>query len=131
MIMTILGWFKTKAGISNLLIYILIGAMAFGFYMDWKAKVEKAIILEQANKALTDQLSKTTDLILLEREVGLRLQTSWGEVAAARKEATRIIEETKDEEGNVDRTAVARLLCKRGLADKRACERTLATESIE
>lgn len=119
--MTFLLWFKTKAGLINLVIYLVIILGAYLAGNAWKKDIEEKAIAKQANAALTLQLDDLTDQLERERKSVARLKTAKERVAKSRVDSETYLEEHKDANGNITPAAVASVLCARNLAEPEAC----------
>lgn len=117
----LLAWFKTRAGMVNLSLYLIIGIVAYLGIMSWIKTIEEKALTEEANKALTNQLTEVAGQLEQERATVARLKDAKEAVSKVRVDSEKQLEENRDETGAISVSAVAAVLCSRGLAEPEAC----------
>lgn len=122
----LLGWAKTRAGVVNLSLYVIIGIVVFLGYLRWEKALEERATFEEANKALTTQITELSNKLLIEREVADRLLEAKSVIREESETIKKELEESKDEDGHIDTRAVAAILCANGYAEPAACQKEFA-----
>ncbi|CAH0448057.1 hypothetical protein SM033_00233 [Vibrio phage vB_VpaM_sm033] len=129
---TLFAWSKSKAGLINLSIYVIIAIVAYLGFLRWEKMSAERQAFETANMALSIQIEELGKKLEIEREVADRLMKAQ-ETTRIEKEIAldRLERERNENTGDYDRGTVAAILCANGYAEDSACQEALAPESTE
>lgn len=129
---TLFTWSKSKAGLINLSMYVIIGIVAWLGFLRWERLSEERTAFEVANKALSVQIEELNKKLDVERAVADRIIKAQEVTRLEKETALDILERNRDENtGTYDQRTVASILCAMGYAEASACEEEFAAHPID